>query len=397
MNSFSKLILVGLMSTFIVACVTPGQHLSTSGKNAIKDKSSSNKEADFDSLVNVYQLTPRFVNQYRTPEPIAAVNLAMDEEIANYQYRVGPADILNVTVWDHPELTIPAGSYRSATESGNWVHTDGRIYYPYIGFVTVAGKTVVEIRDEMSTRLAEYIESPQVDVNVANFRSQKTYVTGEVDKPGKQAITNVPLTLLDAINQAGGLAEDADWRNVTLTRDGEETKVSLYALMQKGDLTQNRLLQAGDIIHVPRNDGQKVFVMGEVKTPKTIIIDRAGMSLTEALSTVGGLNQEKSDATGVFVIRANKSLMASVSNGTSEKVGLGGNNISDKSIASIYQLDISDATAMVIGTAFEIQPYDIVYVTTEPISRWNRVMNNLLPTIVGINYLTQSYNRTLSW
>ena len=255
----------------------------------------------------------------------------------------------------------------------------------------------------MSTRLAEYIESPQVDVNVANFRSQKTYVTGEVEKPGKQAITNVPLTLLDAINQAGGLAEDADWRNVTLTRSGIETKLSLYALMQKGDLTQNRLLRAGDIIHVPRNDGQKVFVMGEVKTPQTITIDRAGMSLTEALSTVGGLNQENSDATGVFVIRANKARNASddtelviASSGeksASEKAA----NTSQQPIASIYQLDISDATAMVIGTAFEIQPYDIVYVTTEPISRWNRVMNNLLPTMLGMNYLSNSYNRIQSW
>ncbi|WP_299493855.1 polysaccharide export protein [uncultured Shewanella sp.] len=390
MNKLSKLIGIGVMSTFITACVTPGQHLSTSGKNIVNEVPSGKEEADFDSLVNVYELTPQFVNSHRTSSPTATVNRSMDEEIANYQYRVGPADILNVTVWDHPELTIPAGSYRSTTESGNWVHTDGRIYYPYIGFVTVEGKTVVEIRDEMSKRLAEFIESPQVDVNVANFRSQKTYVTGEVKNPGKQPITNVPLTLLDAINQAGGLGEDADWRNVTLTRNGKEIQVSLYALMQKGDLTQNHLLHAGDIIHVPRNDGQKVFVMGEVKTPKTITIDRAGMSLTEALSTVGGLDQNESDATGVFVIRGNKQFDVN-SNQDETEVKIA------SPIANVYQLDISDATAMVIGTSFEMQPYDIVYVTTEPISRWNRVVSNLLPTFLSINYLTQSYNRTLSW
>ncbi|WP_299007715.1 polysaccharide export protein [uncultured Shewanella sp.] len=390
MNKFSKLVIIGLMSTFVTACVTPGQYLSTSGKNIIKETQAAEEEADFDSLVNVYELTPKFVSAHRTPSPTAAVNPSMDEEIANYQYRVGPADILNVTVWDHPELTIPAGSYRSTTESGNWVHTDGRIYYPYIGFVTVEGKTVVEIRDEMSKRLAEYIESPQVDVNVANFRSQKTYVTGEVKKPGKQPITNVPLTLLDAINQAGGLAKEADWRNVTLTRNGEEILVSLYALMQKGDLTQNHLLRAGDIIHVPRNDGQKVFVMGEVETPKTITIDRAGMSLTEALSEVGGLDQTESDATGVFVIRGNRHLNKEGKDGEQNAHELG-------PVANVYQLDISDATAMVIGSSFEMQPYDIVYVTTAPISRWNRVMNNLIPTFLSINYLSASYNRTLSW
>lgn len=378
---FTKKLLISTMATAMLAgCTVPGSHLSVDNKTVI----STGDEQDLSQQINVYPLTASHVSQFKSPRVYSQINAALDAEIARYQYRIGPGDILNITIWDHPELTIPAGSYRSSAEAGNWVHADGSIFYPYIGTVKVEGKTVTEVRDIIAKRLAEYIESPQVDVNVASFRSQKAYITGEVSTPGQQAITNVPLTLLDAVNAAGGLAGEADWRNVTLTRNGVEENLSLYALMQRGDLTQNRLLRPGDIVHVPRNDNQKVFVMGEVNDPKLLKIDRAGMSLTEALSNVGGINELSADATGVFVIRSN------ISN---DRLDSPQNSV----IADVYQLNIKDASALVIGTEFDLQPYDIVYVTAAPLSRWNRVMVQLLPTINGFNNLTEGALRVRTW
>lgn len=100
MKSKMKLMPLLVSVTLISGCtVLPGSNMSTLGKDVIKQQDA---DFDLDKMVNVYPLTPRLIDQLRPRPNVARPNMTLESEIANYQYRVGPGDVLNVTVWDHP-------------------------------------------------------------------------------------------------------------------------------------------------------------------------------------------------------------------------------------------------------------------------------------------------------
>jgi polysaccharide biosynthesis/export protein len=365
-----RLLIVALLLITSACTIMPGMHIS--GDRPWVGHL-SNQQTDASSKVHTQLITPQLLNELRSVEPVAQISRSLQVQMDEYSYIIGVGDVLSITVWDHPELTIPAGQFRSAGESGNVVHPDGTIFYPYIGSLKVAGKPVGEARTLIASSLAKYIESPQVEVSVAAYRSQRIFVTGAVTQPSVLPITNIPMTLLDAVNAAGGLGVDADWRSVVLTSEDKNgtthTDIDLYALYQKGDMSQNVLLGHNDIVHVPRNDALKVFVMGDVVKPTTQRIDRSGLTLAEAISNVGGIDEVSADASGIFVLRASQQ---------------------EGRLADVFQLDASDGGMLILSTQFELKPLDIVYVTSAPLARWNKIVSQLLPTLNGLYFAKRS-------
>ena len=274
--------------TQLASCtVIPGQHVWQFATHSSVDMPVKEDNATVLKKLNIQSITAQLIvdlekdfNNYSLG-PNNVANLYYDYRIgskarkqpptkkSNDEYRVGPRDILNITVWEHPELTIPAGEFRSADTAGTVVGEDGNIFYPYAGIIKAAGRTVEDIRDEITRKLSVYIEQVQLDVRVTSYRSQRVYVVGEVKTPGIQLVKDIPLTVLEAINGAGGLSAEADSRNITLTRDGKTYNVNLLALYEGGDLSQNVTLQQGDVLNVPDREFNKIFVLGET-TSSTI-------------------------------------------------------------------------------------------------------------------------------
>lgn len=315
--------------------------------------------------VSRVKITPAVVssaNKTQQSIPVTSPLTSATDMTIPYQYRMGVGDVLSIIVWDHPELTAPFGSFNNAREQGNLVRDDGTIYYPFVGSIIAAGKTAAELRDELAQKLASYIESPQLEVRIAEYRSQRFFMAGSVTTPGTYPITDVPVTLVEAINLAGGLTDNADLFDVRLTR-GESTAVTpLYDILYEGDMSANVRLQHGDVVHVAPNELRQVFVLGEVVQPQTLPMTNRPLSLTQALSNAGGIQEARADGRGVYVIRRSEY----------------------DDVIDVFQLDVSEAWVLALGDQFLLQQRDVVYVTAAPITRWNRWVSNVLPSLQGL-------------
>lgn len=308
--------------------------------------------------VAIVQLTADNISAFNTPRNMGGSRTTVPSR--GWNYRIGVGDILDIVVWDHPELTLPAGERRSPQESGLRVQADGTFFYPYVGQITARGRTPEAIRADLTKRLAEFVPNPQVEVRVVGYKSQAVSVTGSVGSASRQPLTDVPLTLLDAIDAAGGLTKEADARRVTLRRAGHSYTVDMQAFLEQGVGANNPILQNGDVVSVARLELQEAYLLGQIVKPSTVDLTHENVTLTQALTRVGGLREDQADARGIFVFR-------------DTPMGI-----------TVYQLDASNPTAFLIGTRFVILPQDVIYVTTAPLYRWNRLISSLLPTVTSV-------------
>jgi polysaccharide biosynthesis/export protein len=350
------LLVAGILCTS--ACAWgPGMHMDEGAfRERYAGKAGEGAEGTFEIIPINAELLSRQEAARKQAHP-APKQDPLAELATDYNYRVAPHDVLSVIVWDHPELTIPAGEFRSPEATGHPVAADGTMFYPHVGVIQVAGKTLGEIRDLLTQRLTHVIERPQLDVRVVSFRGQKVQVTGEVAVPSSLPITDVPMRVQDAISQVKGFTAEADLRAVTLSRGGKTFTLDLQALYEEGDVSQNWLLQDGDIVHVPDRSRNKVFVLGEVRKPSSRVMVKGRMTLAEAIGDTEGFDPVTSNPAKLYVIRGNF----------------------DR--PTIYKLDAESPDALLLATQFELQPHDVVFVSAHNLTRWNRIISQLQPTV----------------
>nr|WP_229520665.1 polysaccharide biosynthesis/export family protein [Massilia sp. IC2-476] len=281
-------------------------------------------------------------------------------------YTIGQGDVLSIVVWDHPELagsgmTAATAAFDSGTlpptavSPGFAVDHQGRIQFPLIGLLQVEGLTEEQARAMITKKLARYIAHPSLTLRVQSYRSKRVYIDGEVKAPGLQAINDIPMTLVEALNRAGGMLPSADQSRIMIERGPGRYLINLRDLVQKGVNPGTVLLAPGDVVRVHSRDESKVFVSGEVVTPRALTMHNGRLTLNEALGESGGVSPLSGDARQIYVVRKTPAR------------------------TRVFQLDARVSGALAMAESFELRPKDVVYVAASPLANWNRQLSLLFP------------------
>ncbi len=182
-----------------------------------------------------------------------------DVSNVQFDYKIQPHDRVSIIVYKHPELST--SNINRPRERGILVNSKGNLRVPLIKSVHIAGLTQTEAEEALSTSLAKYIKSPDVQLEVMN---QRAYIIGEVNDPGEIPLENERLTLLQAIAKSGDLTDSANRKSILIFRGGDTSKIhtSVVNLTDVNSLkTANLMIKPNDIVYVMPN-GMKAFNVG---------------------------------------------------------------------------------------------------------------------------------------
>jgi protein involved in polysaccharide export with SLBB domain len=300
------------------------------------------------------------------PEPATQLDLRQtpEQQLAELQSviaataaepRLGKGDVLSISVYDEPDLTISEVPIRP----------DGKISFPLVGDIQANGRTVDEVNADLTERLRQYLLAPKVSVIVTAFSSLNYVINGEVVKPGVYPLVT-DVTITAALAKAGGLnkgqfrsssVELADLTNAFISREGKLLPVDFVRLLRQGDMRFDIPLQAGDYISIPSGLSKEVYIIGEVNAP-ALFAFREEMPMSRTVALAEGFTHD-ADLSRIHVIRG------SLSN---------------------PRVIVADFNKVIAGQQQDVQlePGDVVYVPPTGLSSWARMLDKIVPTITAI-------------
>jgi len=303
---------------------------------------------------------------------------------------VGVGDILNISIFEAAPGGLFTPGQSAGARPGNFVDLPpqavdqkGSIYVPYAGEVPAAARTIPEIQQAVVARLRNRAIEPQVVISLNQQHASVVSVLGDVNTPGVLALNSVGERLLALIARAGGPKFQAIESYVTLQRDGKPVRVLLSRVVH--DPRENIFIRPNDVIFVTREAptftalgalNQNVFGFNS-----EIPFDVETLTLAQAMGKAGGLNDQQSDPSELYVYRYEDRHFL-------EKLGADVTRFTFDKIPTIYRLNLRDPSGMLLAAGFQMRSKDVMYVANARVVDYYKLLlliNNTTSTVRNVN------------
>lgn len=314
-------------------------------------------KTDQGAEISVVQL-----NQNNIPKTNSTVQFSSNNLISLFNnqqniYRLSSGDVLSIQLWAYPEITPPIQD-KSNSSVGYPIDMEGYIQLPLVGRIHVSGKTLAETNRYLHNQFAKYLKHPDVVVRVLSYEGRRYFVNGQVMRSGQYTLNDQPISLYTALSQAGGVdTKTGDTSNIQLIRHGQTYKLNTIQLEKQGLSLHQLLIQPNDTIFVNTKQDQKLYVMGESNKSQALVLRDQGMTLSDVLGESEGINPYSASAARIYVMRTDLNTKQS----------------------TIYQLNLNSIGNFALANQFAMQKNDIVYIDATGLTRWQRVIGQIVP------------------
>ena len=296
--------------------------------------------------------------------------------------KIQPGDIIEILIWEaFPPLLFSSPVNDNSNTSNEkrssnlipsqTVNTEGYIDVPFAGMVYVANKDPYEVAKILESKLDPLSNNPQVIVRYVFDNSSMVSLVGDVNNSIRVPINYGGLKLLDLIAQNGGISSDADLISVSVSRNESSFKIPLSEVIRKPE--KNIYLQYGDIVLL-QSETSSFMSLGAVSANKKVKFKQSGISLVEALSRIGGWQDQRANIKKVMIYR---------------------NDASSKNVGSIYFLDMTNINSFSVASSFMIKNGDIIYASNTlryETQKFLSLIGSVVNPFVGIQNVQNTVN-----
>jgi polysaccharide biosynthesis/export protein len=298
---------------------------------------------------------------------------------------VGVGDVLNISIFEAAPGGLFTPGQAAGARPGNFVDLPaqavdqkGSIYVPYAGEIPAAARTIPEIQQAVVARLRNRAIEPQVVISLNQQHSSVVSVLGDVNTPGVLALNSVGERMLALIARAGGPKFEAVESYVTLQRDGKRVRVLLSRVVH--DPAENIFIRPNDVIFIT-HEAPTFTALGALNQNifgfnSEIAFDVETLTLAQAIGKAGGLNDNQSDPTEVYVYRYEDRHFL-------EKLGVDTTKFTYDRVPTIYRLNVRDPSGYLLAAGFQMRTKDVMFVANAKVVDYYKLLlliNNTVNT-----------------